>query len=53
MPVRREKLIALAQRHDLLIGGGSDWHGHHPEPPLGTWRPPADRLVGLVDACTG
>jgi predicted metal-dependent phosphoesterase TrpH len=43
-PRRQAKLEALAAKHELLVTGGSDWHGHHPEGPLGAWRPPAEPL---------
>jgi len=26
-PEQRERLLAIARRHDLLVTGGSDWHG--------------------------
>ena len=26
-PEQRERLLAIANRHDLLVTGGSDWHG--------------------------
>lgn len=26
-PEQRERLLAIASRHDLLVTGGSDWHG--------------------------
>lgn len=32
------RIEEAAAAHDLLVTGGSDWHGHYPEPPLGTWR---------------
>lgn len=46
----RERILALAARHGLLVSGGSDWHGHHPEPPLGHWRPPPGALAPLLEA---
>ena len=49
-PAHRERLLRLAEQHGLLVGGGSDWHGHHPEPPLGTWRPAPPHLTGLLGA---
>lgn len=39
-----------AGRHALLVTGGSDWHGHHPEPPLGTWRAPSGALEPFLVA---
>lgn len=32
----RERLLAAAQRHHLLVSGGSD--SHHPHQELATWR---------------
>ena len=26
-PEQRERLLTIAARHDLLVTGGSDWHG--------------------------
>lgn len=40
MEHRQVQLGRHAEKHGLLITGGSDWHGHHPEKPLGDWRPP-------------
>lgn len=42
-----------ARKHGLLVTGGSDWHGHHPDPPLGTWKPPVgalDPFLAALDA---
>jgi len=48
-PALRERLLELAAGEDLWVTGGSDWHGHHPEPPLGSWRPPAEALGRIVE----
>lgn len=46
-------LLARVERavveRGLLPSGGSDWHGHYPEPPFGTWRLPAERVAALLD----
>lgn len=49
IPAHKEKVERLAERHGLLISGGSDWHGHHPEPHLGTWRPPVEKLTPFLE----
>lgn len=41
IPAHAARLEERAARHGLIVTGGSDYHGHYPEPPLGTWRPPA------------
>ncbi|MBL4848746.1 MAG: PHP domain-containing protein [Planctomycetes bacterium] len=40
----RERVGALAAQEGLLVTGGSDWHGHYPDPPFGHWAAP-DRLL--------
>lgn len=40
---------AMAE-HRLLATGGSDWHGHYPEAPFGTWRLPRERVLPFLEA---
>lgn len=46
-------LLARVERavveRKLLASGGSDWHGHYPEAPFGTWRLPAERVAPLLE----
>lgn len=47
-PEERERLLALAERWDLLVTGGSDWHGDGKPNELGenrTSAPVVDRIV--------
>lgn len=32
-----ENLLSLAQENDLMVSGGSDWHGTHGHSTLGSW----------------
>jgi predicted metal-dependent phosphoesterase TrpH len=48
-PAHQERILRRAERHDLLLSGGSDWHGHYPEPSLGHWKPPRAALERFVD----
>jgi 3',5'-nucleoside bisphosphate phosphatase len=43
------KIEARAVEHRLLVTGGSDWHGHHPDPPLGSWLLEAPRIEAFLD----
>lgn len=43
------RIEAAAREHALLTTGGSDWHGHHPDPPLGTWRLAPERVQAFLD----
>lgn len=43
------RIEAAARDHALLSTGGSDWHGHHPDPPLGSWRLAPEQVQGLLD----
>ena len=43
----RNGLKALAEKHTLLLTGGSDWHGWH-EPPLGTFAVTGERARAFV-----
>lgn len=47
------RLQEAARKHQLLVTGGSDWHGHHPDPPLGTWRAPEGALEPFLEALEG
>lgn len=44
------RIEAAAEAHGLLTTGGSDWHGHHPEPPLGTWRLVPEKVQAFLAA---
>ena len=44
------RIEGAAARHGLLVTGGSDWHGHHPDPPIGTWRAPWEPLRPFLQA---
>ena len=46
----RQRVAGLAERHGLLVTGGSDWHGHYPEPPFGQWSAPESVLEPLLAA---
>lgn len=43
----RNGLKTLAEKHGLLLTGGSDWHGWH-EPPLGTFAVTGERARDFV-----
>ncbi|MCO5167230.1 MAG: PHP domain-containing protein [Planctomycetes bacterium] len=45
-----ERIERAAREHDLLVTGGSDWHGHHPDPPLGSWRVEPARIEAFLAA---
>lgn len=47
------RIEAAARDHGLLATGGSDWHGHHPDPPLGTWRLTPEHVKPFLDAVRG
>lgn len=50
-PAQRDRALALAARHGLLVTGGTDYHGPDaPNPPLGSALVPEDALRGLVRA---
>lgn len=46
------KIEARAEEHRLVVTGGSDWHGHHPDPPLGSWLLEASRIEAFLDRVT-
>jgi 3',5'-nucleoside bisphosphate phosphatase len=46
----RERVARLAERDGLLVTGGSDWHGHYPDPPFGHWSAPERILEPLLEA---
>ncbi|MGE0707890.1 MAG: PHP domain-containing protein [Planctomycetota bacterium] len=48
-PAHLERILRRAERHGLAITGGSDFHGHYPEAPLGTWRAPHEALAPFVE----
>lgn len=39
-----EKFAKYAQEHDLLVSGGSDWHGTNGRPTLGLWDKPSNQI---------
>ena len=41
-PTHGERILERAEKHGLWVTGGSDWHGHYPDPPLGTWKAPSE-----------
>lgn len=43
------RIEGAAAKHGLLVTGGSDWHGHHPDPPIGTWRAPHEPLRPFLE----
>jgi 3',5'-nucleoside bisphosphate phosphatase len=45
------RVLRAAERHELLVTGGSDWHGHFKDPPLGHWIAPPDPLLPFLQAC--
>lgn len=49
----RERVARLAERDGLLVTGGSDWHGHYPDPPFGHWSAPGRILEPLLEAIRG
>lgn len=48
-----ERIEGAAKEHRLLVTGGSDWHGHHPDPGLGSWRLDPDRVAAFLEAVRG
>lgn len=46
----RERYAAMAQRHGLLVTGGSDWHGDDTRNALGSVVLPAAALAGFLAA---
>ena len=46
----RQRVGELALRLGLLVTGGSDWHGHYPDPPFGQWSAPESILEPLLEA---
>jgi len=48
----RKSLKKLAERHDLFVTGGSDWHGWRREP-LGSFSMAGDMAKGFFDAMAG
>lgn len=46
----RDRVARLAERDGLLVTGGSDWHGHYPDPPFGHWSAPERILEPLLAA---
>lgn len=46
----RQRVGRLAEREGLLVTGGSDWHGHYPDPPFGHWSAPERILEPLLEA---
>lgn len=44
-----ERIEEAAEEHGLLVTGGSDWHGHYPEPPLGTWRLVPEKVLAFLE----
>jgi len=38
-----EKLLTFAKNHNLLVSGGSDYHGKNGRPTLGCWDKPANQ----------
>lgn len=49
-PAHKQRVAQAAERHGLLVTGGSDWHGHYPDPPFGHWSAPESLLPGLLAA---
>lgn len=43
-----DKLLREAARHDLVVSGGSDWHGHERGPDLGSFYVTADEISALL-----
>lgn len=48
-----ERIERAARDHGLFVTGGSDWHGHHPDPPLGSWRLEPGRVDAFLAAIRG
>lgn len=49
LPVESQALLALAERHGLVVTGGSDWHGPH-RGPLGDFYVRPHEVRELLDA---
>jgi predicted metal-dependent phosphoesterase TrpH len=49
LPPRIRRLEALAQSRNLLVSGGSDWHGPEGGEPLGSFFVEAERLAPLLE----
>lgn len=43
-----DDLVRTARRHDLVVSGGSDWHGHDRAPDLGTFYVTGDEVEALL-----
>ncbi len=53
-PAERRVLETLARQHDLLRGGGSDWHGPDSGPSeMGSQQVPAEWLKAIAERCIG
>jgi predicted metal-dependent phosphoesterase TrpH len=48
-----DRIEAAAKEHGLLVTGGSDWHGHHPDPGLGSWRLDPEKVAAFLEAVRG
>lgn len=47
-PEQRERLLGIARKHDLLVTGGSDWHGRGKPNRLGENLTDADTVAEIV-----
>ena len=47
-PQQRERLLAIASAHDLLVTGGSDWHGKGKPNELGENLTDADTVREII-----
>lgn len=48
-PEDTRTLLRLAREHELVVSGGSDWHGHDRGPELGTFYVTSDEVEALLD----
>lgn len=49
-PQATSRLVQLARTHDLLVTGGSDWHGPH-NGPLGRFRVSGRTVPAFIERC--
>ena len=46
-----DALVEAARGRKLLVAGGSDHHGHHPDDRIGAYKVPASKLRQLLSLC--